>query len=45
MTFSHTSVLLYETVDSLRKRLQSMYAQVDVGSLKSIAWFICRKAD
>ena len=35
----------YETVDSLRKRLQSMYAQVDVGSLKSIAWFICRKAD
>ena len=35
----------YETVDSLRKRLQGMYAQVDVGSLKSIAWFICRKAD
>lgn len=35
----------YETVDSLRKRLQSMYAQVNVGSLKSIAWFICRKAD
>ena len=35
----------YETVDSLRKCLQGMYAQVDVGSLKSIAWFICRKAD
>lgn len=35
----------YETVGSLRKRLQGMYAQVDVGSLKSIAWFICRKAD
>ena len=35
----------YETVDSLRKRLQGMYAQADVGSLKSIAWFICRKAD
>ena len=35
----------YETVDSLRKRLQGMYAQVDVGSLKSIAWFICRKSD
>ena len=35
----------YETVDSQRKRLQGMYAQVDVGSLKSIAWFICRKAD
>ncbi len=35
----------YETADSLRKRLQGMYAQVDVSSLKSIAWFICRKAD
>lgn len=34
----------YETVDSLQKRLERMYEQVKIGHLKSIAWFICRKA-
>ena len=33
----------YETVASLRARLESMYADVTVGSLKGIAWFVCRK--
>ena len=35
----------YETVSSLRVRLDRMYAEVDMGNLKSIAWFVCRKAD
>ena len=35
----------YETVSSLKARLAGMYADVDVGSLKSIAWFVCRKAE
>ena len=35
----------YETVSSLKARLTGMYAKVDVGSLKSIAWFVCRKAE
>ena len=34
----------YETVPSLRARLRSMYDTVQLGNLKSIAWFICRKA-
>ena len=33
----------YETVSSLKARLESMYADVTVGSLKGIAWFVCRK--
>ena len=35
----------YETAASLVKRLQAMYADVDVRNLKSIAYFVCRKAD
>lgn len=35
----------YETVDSLRKRLEGMFKTVEVGSLKSIAWFVCRKGE
>lgn len=33
----------YETVEGLRDRLGGMYAQAEVGNVKSIAWFICRK--
>ena len=33
----------YETVSSLKARLDGMYADVDMGNLKSMAWFICRK--
>ena len=33
----------YETADSLRARLEGMYETATVGSLKSIAWFVCRK--
>ena len=35
----------YETVTSLTDRLKSMYAQAEVGNVKSIAWFVCRKAE
>ena len=35
----------YETVSGLKARLEGMYEHVDVGSLKSIAWFNCRKAE
>ena len=34
----------YETVSSLKARLDGMYTDVDVGNLKSMAWFACRKA-
>ena len=34
----------YETVSGLKKRLESMYATVTLGNLKSMAWFVCRKA-
>ena len=34
----------YETVSSLKARLEGMYADVDMGNLKSMAWFVCRKA-
>ena len=34
----------YETVSSLKARLEGMYADVDMGDLKSMAWFVCRKA-
>lgn len=33
----------YETVQSLKARLEEMYADVRVGNLKSIAWFVCKK--
>ena len=35
----------YETVQSLKVRLEGMYADVQLGNLKSIAWFVCRKAE
>ena len=35
----------YETVSSLKARLERMYADVDIGNLKSIVWFDCRKAE
>ena len=34
----------YETVSSLKARLKGMYADVDMGNLKSMSWFVCRKA-
>lgn len=33
----------YETVTSLQARLNSLYETAMVGSLKGIAWFVCRK--
>lgn len=35
----------YETAASLTDRLKAMYAQAEVGNVKSIAWFVCRKAE
>ena len=35
----------YETASSLKARLDGMYADVDMRNLKSMAWFVCRKAD
>ena len=34
----------YETVSSLKARLEGMYTDVDMGNLKIMAWFVCRKA-
>ena len=34
----------YETVFSLKNRLERMYAAVTLGNVKGIAWFVCRKA-
>ena len=34
----------YETVSSLKARLEHMYASVTLGTVKGIAWFVCRKA-
>ena len=34
----------YETASSLKNRLERMYAAVTLGNVKSMAWFICRKA-
>ena len=36
--------LPYETVSGLKARLDGMYTDVDMGNLKSMAWFVCRKA-
>ena len=33
----------YETVSGLKARLDGMYTDVDMGNLKSMAWFVCRK--
>ena len=35
----------YETVSSQKARLEGMYTDVDRGNLKSMAWFVCRKAE
>ena len=35
----------YETASGLKNRLERMYAAVTLGNVKSMAWFICRKAD
>ena len=35
----------YETVSSLKNRLERMCAAVTLGNVKSMAWFICRKAE
>lgn len=35
----------YETVSGLKARLEGMYTDVDRGNLKSMAWFVCRKAE
>ncbi len=35
----------YETMDSLRERLQGMYSTVQLGNVRSIAWFVCRKGE
>lgn len=35
----------YETVSSLKARLEGMYTDVDRENLKSMAWFVCRKAE
>ncbi len=34
----------YETASSLEERLERMYAAVTLGTVKGIAWFVCRKA-
>ena len=34
----------YETAQSLRARLEGLYESTEVGCVKSIAWFVCRKA-
>ena len=34
----------YETASGLKARLDGMYADVDMGNLKSMVWFVCRKA-
>ena len=35
----------YETASSLKKRLEKLYASVTLGTVKSMAWFACRKAE
>lgn len=35
----------YETMSSLTARLQEMYETVEIGHVKSIAWFVCRKGE
>ena len=34
----------YETASSLKNRLERMCAAVTLGNVKSMAWFVCRKA-
>ena len=35
----------YETVSGLKHRLERMYETVTLGTVKSMAWFICRKVE
>ena len=35
----------YEMTVSLKKRLEKRYAAVTLGTVKSMAWFVCRKAE
>ena len=35
----------YETVDSLKAKLEEMYDTVEIGNVKGIAWFVCRKGE
>ena len=35
----------YEMTVSLKKRLGKLYAAVTLGTVKSMAWFVCRKAE
>lgn len=35
----------YETTVSLKKRLGKLYEAVTLGTVKSMAWFVCRKAE
>ena len=35
----------YETALNLRKVLEKRYAAVTLGTVKSVAWFVCRKAE
>ena len=35
----------YETAFSLKKRLEKRYATVTLETVKSMAWFVCRKAE
>ena len=35
----------YETAFSLKKRLEKRYATVTLDTVKSMAWFVCRKAE
>ena len=35
----------YETVASLRERLGKLYDKAEVGNVKGIAWFVCRKGE
>lgn len=35
----------YETTVSLKKRLEKLYAAVTLGTVKSMVWFVCQKAE
>ena len=35
----------YETAFSLKNRLEKRYAAVTLGTVKGMAWFVCRKAE
>ena len=35
----------YETVDSLKVQLEEMYDAVEIGNVKGITWFVCRKGE